>query len=181
MTLFDSKSSGDLPSSSSVSSSSTSASQPQQEHQQQQQQYERQQHYQRQNLNQNQNFNSCSSCDSSSNNPVATAKGDSDFCGSDPVSPVGDPSSGSSSSCSSGGGGSGISGSGSGTQDNNGTTTLESLVGENLPVVMDNRNSGGGRIMTSWAQRMHRRAATLGTVVTSCGHPSAPYPRRIEK
>jgi hypothetical protein len=46
---------------------------------------------------------------------------------------------------------------------------------------MDNRSIGGGRMMTSWAQRMHRRAATLGTVVTSCGHPTAPYPRRIEK
>lgn len=66
-------------------------------------------------------------------------------------------------------------------QSHNNGNTLESLVGEDLPVVMDNRNSGGGRIMTSWAQRMHRRAATLGNVVTSCGHPSAPYPRRIEK
>ncbi|XP_021966911.1 uncharacterized protein LOC110862067 isoform X2 [Folsomia candida] len=46
---------------------------------------------------------------------------------------------------------------------------------------MDNRNIGGGRMMTSWAARMHRGAASLGTVVTSCGHPSAPYPRRIDK
>nr|XP_022901435.1 uncharacterized protein LOC111414351 isoform X2 [Onthophagus taurus] len=35
--------------------------------------------------------------------------------------------------------------------------------------------------MSSWAARMHRRAATFGNVVTSCGHPSAPYPRRLEK
>lgn len=28
---------------------------------------------------------------------------------------------------------------------------------------------------------MHRRAATFGNVVTSCGHPSGPYPRRLEK
>jgi len=30
---------------------------------------------------------------------------------------------------------------------------------------------------------MHRRAATLGNVVTSCGHPSSepPHPRRLEK
>lgn len=36
--------------------------------------------------------------------------------------------------------------------------------------------------MTSWAQRMHRRAATLGSVVTSCGHPGpGPYPHRLEK
>ncbi|CAG0880454.1 unnamed protein product [Darwinula stevensoni] len=35
--------------------------------------------------------------------------------------------------------------------------------------------------MTTWAERMHRRAASIGTVVTSCGHTSAPYPRRIEK
>ncbi|XP_046395097.1 uncharacterized protein LOC124162565, partial [Ischnura elegans] len=35
--------------------------------------------------------------------------------------------------------------------------------------------------MTSWTERMHRRAATFGNVVTSCGHPSVPYPRRLEK
>nr|CAI5861952.1 unnamed protein product [Callosobruchus analis] len=35
--------------------------------------------------------------------------------------------------------------------------------------------------MSSWAARMHRRAATFGNVVTSCGHPSGPYPRRLEK
>lgn len=35
--------------------------------------------------------------------------------------------------------------------------------------------------MSSWAQRMHRRAATLGSVVTSCGHPGSPYPHRLEK
>ncbi|CAH0560789.1 unnamed protein product [Brassicogethes aeneus] len=35
--------------------------------------------------------------------------------------------------------------------------------------------------MTSWAARMHRRAATFSNVVTSCGHPSGPYPRRLEK
>lgn len=36
--------------------------------------------------------------------------------------------------------------------------------------------------MATWARRMHRRAATIGNVVTSCGHsnPSS-YPRRIEK
>lgn len=28
---------------------------------------------------------------------------------------------------------------------------------------------------------MHRRAATLGSVVTSCGHPGSPYPHRLEK
>lgn len=28
---------------------------------------------------------------------------------------------------------------------------------------------------------MHRRAATFGNVVTSCGHPSGPYPRRLDK
>lgn len=28
---------------------------------------------------------------------------------------------------------------------------------------------------------MHRRAATLGTVMTSCGHPPGPYPHRLEK
>ncbi|CAL8120532.1 unnamed protein product [Orchesella dallaii] len=66
-------------------------------------------------------------------------------------------------------------------KNENDGSSWENLVGENLPIVMDNRNIGGGRMMTSWAQRMHRRAATLGTVVTSCGHPSAPYPRRIEK
>ncbi|XP_063223943.1 uncharacterized protein LOC134531869 isoform X2 [Bacillus rossius redtenbacheri] len=35
--------------------------------------------------------------------------------------------------------------------------------------------------MTSWAERMHRRAATFSNVVTSCGHTSVPYPRRLEK
>ncbi|XP_043221923.1 uncharacterized protein LOC122381598 isoform X4 [Amphibalanus amphitrite] len=35
--------------------------------------------------------------------------------------------------------------------------------------------------MTSWTERMHRRAATFGTVVTSCGQPTVPYPRRLEK
>lgn len=35
--------------------------------------------------------------------------------------------------------------------------------------------------MNSWAARMHRRAATFSNVVTSCGHPSGPYPRRLEK
>ncbi|XP_014229523.1 uncharacterized protein LOC106654251 isoform X2 [Trichogramma pretiosum] len=37
--------------------------------------------------------------------------------------------------------------------------------------------------MSSWTERMHKRAATLGNVVTSCGHPSSvsPYPRRLEK
>ncbi|KAK6620467.1 hypothetical protein RUM43_014284 [Polyplax serrata] len=35
--------------------------------------------------------------------------------------------------------------------------------------------------MTSWTERMHRRAATFSNVVTSCGHPSVPYPRRLEK
>ncbi|XP_068907770.1 uncharacterized protein RhoGAP71E isoform X2 [Tenebrio molitor] len=35
--------------------------------------------------------------------------------------------------------------------------------------------------MSSWAARMHRRAATFSNVVTSCGHPSGPYPRRLEK
>ncbi|XP_067009037.1 uncharacterized protein RhoGAP71E isoform X2 [Anabrus simplex] len=38
-----------------------------------------------------------------------------------------------------------------------------------------------GSRMTSWAERMHRRAATFSNVVTSCGHPSVPYPRRLEK
>lgn len=32
--------------------------------------------------------------------------------------------------------------------------------------------------MGTWAQRMHRRAAS---VVTSCGHPGVPYPHRLEK
>lgn len=37
-------------------------------------------------------------------------------------------------------------------------------------------------IMSTWAQRMHRRAANLGSVVTSCGHPGpGPYPHRLEK
>ncbi|XP_015124597.1 uncharacterized protein LOC107046490 [Diachasma alloeum] len=38
-------------------------------------------------------------------------------------------------------------------------------------------------MMSTWTERMHRRAATLGNVVTSCGHPSSvpPYPRRLEK
>lgn len=36
--------------------------------------------------------------------------------------------------------------------------------------------------MTSWAERMHRRATTFSNVVTSCGHPNTvPYPRRLEK
>lgn len=35
--------------------------------------------------------------------------------------------------------------------------------------------------MSTWAARMHRRAATFSNVVTSCGHPSGPYPRRLEK
>lgn len=36
-------------------------------------------------------------------------------------------------------------------------------------------------VMSTWAARMHRRAATFSNVVTSCGHPSGPYPRRLEK
>ncbi|CAG0886939.1 unnamed protein product [Cyprideis torosa] len=38
-------------------------------------------------------------------------------------------------------------------------------------------------MMVSWAERMHRRAAFIGNVVTSCGYSAAggPYPRRIEK
>lgn len=40
---------------------------------------------------------------------------------------------------------------------------------------------GWAAVMTSWAARMHRRAATFSNVVTSCGHPSGPYPRRLEK
>lgn len=63
--------------------------------------------------------------------------------------------------------------------NNEASTTEED--GAVVPVLMDNRNIGGGRMMTSWAARMHRGAASLGTVVTSCGHPSAPYPRRIDK
>lgn len=44
------------------------------------------------------------------------------------------------------------------------------------------RNAKNGlNIMSSWAQRMHRRAATFGSVVTSCGHPGTPYPHRLEK
>ncbi|GIY14404.1 rho GTPase-activating protein 20 [Caerostris darwini] len=35
--------------------------------------------------------------------------------------------------------------------------------------------------MSGWAQRMHRGAATLSNVVTSCGHTSVPYPTRMEK
>uniref|UniRef100_A0A7G3AUZ8 Putative rho gtpase-activating protein 20 n=1 Tax=Lutzomyia longipalpis TaxID=7200 RepID=A0A7G3AUZ8_LUTLO len=36
--------------------------------------------------------------------------------------------------------------------------------------------------MSSWAARMHRHAANLGSVVTSCGHPDpGPYPHRLEK
>ncbi|XP_055706256.1 uncharacterized protein LOC129803591 [Phlebotomus papatasi] len=36
--------------------------------------------------------------------------------------------------------------------------------------------------MSSWAARMHRHAANLGSVVTSCGHPEpGPYPHRLEK
>ncbi|XP_035228361.1 rho GTPase-activating protein 20-like [Stegodyphus dumicola] len=35
--------------------------------------------------------------------------------------------------------------------------------------------------MSGWAQRMHRGAATLSNVVTSCGHTPVPYPTRMEK
>ncbi|XP_050504125.1 uncharacterized protein LOC114325503 isoform X5 [Diabrotica virgifera virgifera] len=35
--------------------------------------------------------------------------------------------------------------------------------------------------MSNWAARMHRRAATFGNVVTSCGHPTGHFPRRLEK
>lgn len=35
--------------------------------------------------------------------------------------------------------------------------------------------------MSNWAARMHRRAATFGNVVTSCGHPTGAFPRRLEK
>ncbi|KAK9509529.1 hypothetical protein O3M35_006828 [Rhynocoris fuscipes] len=35
--------------------------------------------------------------------------------------------------------------------------------------------------MSSWTERMHRRAATFSNVVTSCGQPNVPYPRRLEK
>ncbi|XP_037086789.1 unconventional myosin-IXa-like [Pollicipes pollicipes] len=35
--------------------------------------------------------------------------------------------------------------------------------------------------MASWTERIHRRAATLGTVVTACRLPLGPYPRRLEK
>ncbi|KAG8191654.1 hypothetical protein JTE90_016444 [Oedothorax gibbosus] len=35
--------------------------------------------------------------------------------------------------------------------------------------------------MSGWAQRMHRGAATLSNVVTSCGHTTVPYPTRMEK
>ncbi|XP_037932718.1 uncharacterized protein LOC119667489 isoform X3 [Teleopsis dalmanni] len=39
--------------------------------------------------------------------------------------------------------------------------------------------------MSSWAERVHRRAADLGNVVTSCGHPGSgtgtTYPYRLEK
>ncbi|XP_069999330.1 unconventional myosin-IXb isoform X10 [Penaeus vannamei] len=35
--------------------------------------------------------------------------------------------------------------------------------------------------MSTWTERMQRRAATLGNVVTACGHPTVPYPRRLEK
>ncbi|CAL4069885.1 unnamed protein product [Meganyctiphanes norvegica] len=35
--------------------------------------------------------------------------------------------------------------------------------------------------MSTWTERMHRRAATLSNVVTSCGHTNVPYPRRLEK
>ncbi|KAK8377121.1 hypothetical protein O3P69_013635 [Scylla paramamosain] len=35
--------------------------------------------------------------------------------------------------------------------------------------------------MSTWTERMQERAATLGNVVTSCGHPGVPYPRRLEK
>lgn len=42
---------------------------------------------------------------------------------------------------------------------------------------------GASRTMSSWTEKMQRRATTLGNVVTSCGHPSSvsPYPRRLEK
>ncbi|XP_045101917.1 rho GTPase-activating protein 20-like isoform X3 [Portunus trituberculatus] len=35
--------------------------------------------------------------------------------------------------------------------------------------------------MSTWTERMQQRAATLGNVVTSCGHPGVLYPRRLEK
>lgn len=35
--------------------------------------------------------------------------------------------------------------------------------------------------MSGWAQRVHRGAATLSNVVTSCGHTQVPYPTRMEK
>ncbi|XP_076052995.1 rho GTPase-activating protein 20-like, partial [Oratosquilla oratoria] len=35
--------------------------------------------------------------------------------------------------------------------------------------------------MSSWTERMHRRATTLGNVVTSCGHPTVTHTRRLEK
>ncbi|CAG2057131.1 unnamed protein product [Timema podura] len=50
----------------------------------------------------------------------------------------------------------------------------------NLATVWGAHGKGCDR-MTSWAERMHRRAATFSNVVTSCGHPSVPYPRRLEK
>ncbi|KAG1675291.1 Rho GTPase-activating protein 20 [Nymphon striatum] len=36
-------------------------------------------------------------------------------------------------------------------------------------------------MMASWARSMHRRAATISSVVTSCGNSSVPYPHRMEK
>ncbi|KAK3924893.1 LOW QUALITY PROTEIN: Rho GTPase-activating protein 20 [Frankliniella fusca] len=36
-------------------------------------------------------------------------------------------------------------------------------------------------IMSSWTERMHRRAATFSNVVTSCGHPTYAFPHRLEK
>ncbi|XP_034245662.1 uncharacterized protein LOC117647808 [Thrips palmi] len=35
--------------------------------------------------------------------------------------------------------------------------------------------------MSSWTERMHRRAATFSNVVTSCGHPTVAFPHRLEK
>ncbi|KAE8753208.1 hypothetical protein FOCC_FOCC000131 [Frankliniella occidentalis] len=35
--------------------------------------------------------------------------------------------------------------------------------------------------MSSWTERMHRRAATFSNVVTSCGHPTYAFPHRLEK
>ncbi|XP_076329185.1 uncharacterized protein LOC143235176 isoform X2 [Tachypleus tridentatus] len=36
-------------------------------------------------------------------------------------------------------------------------------------------------MMSGWARRMHRGAATIGNVVTSCGHSTVPYPTHMEK